>query len=310
MLKRYQIAGERICECADENSPILIYINPDDNEKRILIDSYKLDEHTLLSSLDPDESARLEFEPSHTALVLKRPQNYSGHDQLLFKSSTMGMFSFTDKLIIVLSDDIFLFEGRVFNKVLSLPDVLLKLIYRAIYHFLEHLKVINMISDSLEQKINQSMENRYLINLFSLEKSLVFYLNAINSNSVLIEKLKLNAAKIGFTQDQIELLDDILIENHQCFKQAEIYSNILASLMDARASIVSNNLNIMMKNLNAIVIAVAVPSFFAGMGGMSEFSMMSHSENWTIAYPLFLLAMVAMGMGTFFLVRYLEKFWK
>jgi magnesium transporter len=112
------------------------------------------------------------------------------------------------------------------------------------------------------------MKNKYLINLFTLEKSLVYYLNAINSNGFVIGRLKQNAQRIGFSTDSIELLDDIIIENNQCYKQAEIYSNILAGLMDARVSIVSNNLNILMKTLNIITIAIMVPTFV-----VSAFSM-------------------------------------
>jgi magnesium transporter len=310
MLKAYRIENERIVEAPDQTAPILIYVNPDETERRFLVDSLKIDEHTLQSSLDPDEMARLEFEPSHVALVLKRPQSYSAKDQLQFKASTMGLFYFADRLVIVLSDDIYLFEGRVFQKVLSLADVLLKLIFRAIVHFLEHLKVINMISDSLEQKVQKEMDNKNLLNLFSLEKSLVYYLSAINTNGVLVERLKVSAAKVGFSPEQLELLDDIIIENIQCYKQAEIYSNILASMMNARASIVSNNLNIMMKNLNSLVIAVAVPSLLAGIGGMSEFSMMTGAKNWPLTYFLFFVCIIGLGVGTFFSVRYLEKYWR
>jgi magnesium transporter len=125
-----------------------------------------------------------------------------------------------------------------------------------------------MISDELEKKINAAMENSYLINLFTLEKSLVYYLNSINSNGVLIEKLKNNSAKVGFVGEEVEFLDDMLIENNQCYRQAEIYSNILASLMDARASIVGNNLNVLMKTLNIITIGIMVPTFV-----VSAFSM-------------------------------------
>jgi magnesium transporter len=139
---------------------------------------------------------------------------------------------------------------------------------RSVLHFLEHLKVINSISEELEQKINTSMENRFLISLFALEKSLVYYLNAINTNGVLLEKLRNNAIKIGFNQDDLEYLDDLIVENSQCYRQAEIYSNILASLMDARVSIVSNNLNVLMKRLNIITIGIMVPTFV-----VSAFSM-------------------------------------
>jgi magnesium transporter len=120
----------------------------------------------------------------------------------------------------------------------------------------------------------------------------------------------MNAAKVGFAPENVEFVDDLIVENNQCYRQAEILSGILSSLMDARASIVSNNLNVMMKNLNSIVIAVAVPSFFAGVGGMSEFSMMTRPDNWYITYPLFVLAMVGLGVGTFFVTRWLERHWK
>jgi magnesium transporter len=125
-----------------------------------------------------------------------------------------------------------------------------------------------MISDELEQKINSAMENSYLIYLFNLEKSLIYYLNAINANGVLIEKMKLYAQKIGLNKDEVEYLDDMQIDNTQCYRTAEILSNILAGMSDARASIVSNNLNILMKTLNIITIAIMVPTFV-----VSAFSM-------------------------------------
>src|SRR5213075_1588253 len=101
-----------------------------------------------------------------------------------------------------------------------------------------------------------------------LEKSMVYYLNAIGTNGFALEKLKNQEGKLGLAQDEVEMLDDIVIENNQCYKQAEIYSKILASLMDARVSIVSNNLNILMKNLNFITIGIMVPTFV-----VSAFSM-------------------------------------
>ena len=271
MLKRYSIIENKIVETASEQSPIYVFISPDEKEKRFLVDEFKLDEHTLNSASDPVELSRLEFEPSHTAIIYKRPQNYSGAQQFFFKVASTGLFLFNDKLIIVIDEDLPLFEGKQLSKVTSLQQLTLKLIYRSIFHFLEHLKIINVISDELEKKINAAMENSYLINLFSLEKSLVYYLNSISSNGVLFVKLKNSTAKIGFTTEETEFLDDMLIENSQCLRQADIYSNILASLMDARASIVGNNLNVLMKTLNIITIGIMVPTFV-----VSAFSMNVH----------------------------------
>lgn len=269
MLRRYCIDCAKISETADEKAPILLYTNPDEAEKRLLVETYQIDEHTLASALDPDEQARLESEPGHIAFIYKRPKNYSGDDQLLFKASTMGVFFFGELVILVAAEETSLFEGKQLAKVGSVRELVIRLIYRAIYHFMEHLRIINQIADDVEQKINKAMENRYLINLFALQKSLVYYQNAVNSNGALIEKIRHNAPKFGFTHEEMELLDDIVIENSQCYRQAEVYSNILASLMDARASIVSNNLNVLMKTLNIITISIMVPTLVVSIFSMN-----------------------------------------
>jgi magnesium transporter len=269
MQRRYDIANNKIVETSFEKAPVFLYVNPTEEERRYLVNTLQIDEHTLNSSLDPDEQSRLECEPGHIAFIFKRPKNYSGEDQLLFKASTMGVFFFADKLILVLAEDTNLFEGKQFSKVTSLREVMLKLIYRSIFHFMEHLRVINTIADDVEMKINRAMENKYLINLFALQKSLVYYQNAVNSNGVLIEKIRHNAARFGFTVEEQELLEDIVIENTQCYRQAEVYSNILASLMDARASIVSNNLNVLMKTLNIITISIMVPTLVVSIFSMN-----------------------------------------
>ena len=270
MVKRYQLVDNKISEAEEgQQGQIIVYINPDEAEKKHLLEDYKLDEHTLNSTLDPDEISRLEFEPDHVAMIFKRPKNYSSKDHFLFKVASMGVFLFKDRLIVLLTDDIQLFTGKLFTRVTSLLDVALRLIGRTMYHFMEHLKVINMITDSLEQKINTAMENKYLLNLFTLEKSLVYYLAAINSNSMLIEKIKNSAAKLAMTPENMELLDDVTIESKQCARQADIYSSILASLMDARASIVSNNINVLMKTLNIITIGIMMPTLVVSIFSMN-----------------------------------------
>ena len=301
MQRRFLIQGNKIVETAEEKAPILLFLNPDEAEKRFLVDTYQIDEHTLQSALDPDEQARLECEPNHIAFVYKRPKNYSGADQLLFKSSTMGVFYFGETLILVTAEDINLFEGKQLAKVSSLRQLMIRLIYRAIFHFMEHLRIINQIADDVEQKINRAMENKYLINLFSLEKSLVYYQNAVNSNGALIEKMRHIAPKFGFTEEELELLDDVLIENNQCYRQAEVYSNILASLMDARASIVGNNLNVLMKTLNIITISIMVPTLVVSIFSMNvvlPFGLKELPDFWKI-----------MGLAAVSMVGFLT-FWK
>lgn len=305
MVRKYELAGGKIVESQNESSPIRVYVNPVEAEKRYLIDELKLDEHTLNSSLDPDELSRLEFEPEHVALIYKRPKNYAACDNFLFRVSSLGLFLFKDKLVILLAEDIPLFEGKPFVRSHSLPKAMLSLLYRSVFHFVEHLKVINMLSDSLEQKINASMENKYLLNLFVLEKSLVYYLNAINSNTMVIEKIRNNAARIGIDADTQEFLDDLIIENNQCYKQAEIYSNILSSLMDARAGIVGNNLNVLMKTLNIITITIMMPTLVVSIFSMNVSLPLVHDHPFSFWLVLGLAALSGIG----FLVFWKRRKW-
>lgn len=271
MLRKLYISGGRLVEINGENIQplIFVYIEPTETEKKELVEQYKIDDHTLTSALDPDELSRLEFEPDHVALIYKRPKHYSSEDNFLFKVASTGVFMFSDKLIIVMNEDAPLFEGKSFLKIQTTQDIILRMIFRSVAHFLEHLRGMSMLSASIEHLINTAMENRYLLNLFTLEKSLVYYINAINSNAVLIERMRHNAAKLDFTTENLEFLDDLAIENNQCREQAQTYSHVLAGLMDARASIVSNNLNIRIKALTILTIAIMLPTLVVSIFSMN-----------------------------------------
>jgi magnesium transporter len=295
MLRTLKITDSKLVECDGYDAAVFVYISPDENERKYLIEQLKIDEHTLSSSLDPDEPSRLEFEPEHVAMILKRPKHYAPQDEFTFKVLSAGVFLFIDRLVIVISENAPLFEGKIFNKATSLLDVLLKLIYRAISHFVEHLRAINQISGELEQQINISMGNKYLLNLFTLEKSLVYYLNAVHSNAALINRLKSSTPKIPFTQENLEFLDDISIENDQCLNQINIFSQVLASLMDARASIISNNLNIRIKALTILTIVIMLPTLVVSIFSMNVTIPLRHdspSSFWFISFMAFMPAVI------------------
>ncbi len=269
MLKRFKINDGKLVENDTQDSPVLLYTNPDETEKRYLIDALQIDEHTLNSALDPDELGRVEFETNHAAVIIKRPKRYSSEDNFLLKISSVGLFLFNDKIVIVLSEDAMLFDGKHFQRLRSVQDVLLKVIQKCIVHFEQHLHVIQQISDELEREINKAMANKDLLHMFNLEKSLVYYLKAIGSNGKAIEKLKLNSAKINFTVEENEFLEDVLIENSQCYDEANTYSQVLSSMMDAWVSIVSNNLNILIKNLTIVMICIMLPTLVIGIFSMN-----------------------------------------
>ncbi len=274
MHKMYVVEQGVLKEKKDPPASVYVYVSPEEKERRALIDDMLIDEHTLQSALDPDELSRLEFEPEHVAMIFKRPCNQTlteGADaHLEFKVASVGVFLFNDKLLAIQSEDMPIYPGvKPVNRELSLREVLLRMLFRTITHFLEHLRAINMMVDAIEREINRSFENRHLISLFALEKSLVYYLNAINSNEALLMKMRNYSSKIGFTAEELEVLDDIIIENSQCARQAQIYTNILAGMMDARVSIVSNNLNVLMKTLTMITICLQVPTMVVSIFSMN-----------------------------------------
>ncbi|MDP2653041.1 MAG: magnesium transporter CorA family protein [Candidatus Omnitrophota bacterium] len=269
MLKRYHIIDGKLVENGADNCQVSVYITPDDAERAFLINQMQIDEHTLNSSLDPDELSRLEFEANHIALIIKRPKRYSSADNFLLKISSVGVFLFADKMVIVMPEEAVIFDGRPFQRLRSLQDVLLKVVFRCIQHFEDHLKVIQKISDELESEINKALTNKDLVYMFNLEKSLVYYLKAINSNSRVIEKLKANAAKIGFTTEESEFIEDVIIENGQCYEAANTYSQVLSNMMDAWVSVVSNNLNIRIKMLTILSFCVMVPTLIVSIFSMN-----------------------------------------
>ena len=202
----YALQGGRLVPSEPEEAQIIAYASPTMDEEAELQEQYNIDYHTLQSSLDPDELSRLEIEPDHAAIIFKRPKSFCADDNFLMKLTSTGVFVYDSYLVIVMADDSPIFEGRVPFPVESIHDVILRLLYQATMHFEGHLKAINMLSDSLERRINTSLENKYLLNMFALEKSLVFIVNSITSNGALLERMRTLSEKLGFDSRQMAIL--------------------------------------------------------------------------------------------------------
>ncbi|MCX7641287.1 MAG: magnesium transporter CorA family protein [Elusimicrobiales bacterium] len=306
MIKYYKIEQNQIIETKDK-AKIIVLINPTQEEKDYITQTFNIDQHNINSSLDPEEPARLEFEQDKIELIFKRPKNYSSKDHYLFKVSSIGLFLLKNILIIVLNEDINIFSGKYFKHVIGIREIFLKIIYNSIYHFIEHLKVINMIADEIETKIAKSMDNKYLIHMFTLEKSLVYYTSAITSNGYALEKLRIISQRMNFSERSIEYLEDIFIENSQAKNQADIYLQVFSSLMDARASIINNNMNIWLKSLTIITIAIAVPNYFASIGGMSELTAFLGVESVRVAFGIFFVFSLICALLIFWIFKKLEE---
>ena len=265
----YRIESGGLVPCEPNAAQVITYTSPTINDEAELQEHYKIDYHTLQSSLDPDELSRLEIEPDHAAIIFKRPKSFCAGDNFLMKLTSTGVFVYEDYLVIVMADDSPIFEGRVPFPVKSIHDVILRLLYQATMHFEGHLKAINMLADSLERRINTSLENKYLLNMFALEKSLVYILNSITSNGALLERMKSLSEKLGFNSDQTGIIEDLIIENQQCYRRAEIHTQVLGNLMGTRASIVGHNLNHLIKNFTIWTVAIMLATLVIGLFSMN-----------------------------------------
>ncbi len=291
--------------CAFEgDGTVQVFITPTSEEKSLLTDAFGIDIHNLDSALDNDEVSRIENDEGALAIFFKRPKNYISSDRLLFQVVNMGLFIFPDKLIAILPDDAPLLEEKYNNRIKDLTDALLRILGSITNHFLSHLKIINMLSDSLENKLTTTLDNHYLLNLFTLEKSLVFFLNGISGNGLVLKRLSNISSRLSFHEDQSDLLEDIIIENQQSLKQAEISSDIHTSMMDARGSIISNNQNQLIKKLTVINVVFMPLNLIAAIGGMSEYTNFTAQIPWPISYSFFGLGLVFLGFMTYNILKF------
>jgi magnesium transporter len=169
---------------------------------------------------------------------MKRPREIQLENMMAFRVSSLGAFLFKDRIIVVQPEASSLFEhGKTPLRGNTIPGVLLRLLYHATQHFLQHLRLIRNISDEIEKKIEYAVTNKSMVNVFSFQKSLTYYEYATRANLLLIGKLKDDFRRIGFQEEELDFLEDIAIENKQCDNLARIYSEILTGMSEARRTI-------------------------------------------------------------------------
>ena len=310
MLHQYNITNGSLEEISSKACRIWVYVSPGNDEIEYIAKEYNIDRHTVESALDPDEISRIEFEDDNIFIIWKRPKNYISTDNFLFGVSSIGLFHLKDRLIVVIPEDVPLFDQKQNTNFASLMDLIIKFLNNSIRHYLDHIKVMKIISREIQVKLNTSMENEYLIQMFNLSESLIYYINAISSNLNVLIKLrnyfeKHSGEQYPGNEERFEQMEDTVIENSQCLKQAEIYSSILSGLMDARGNIINNNMNVLIKNLTLINIIFLPLNLLASIGGMSEYSMMTDGVDWRISYGVFLGSMCVLGWVT---LKFLNRF--
>ncbi len=304
MLSRYRMEPQGLVPFEDDLASVWIFVKPDRSEQQYLTDTLKIDKSDIESALDPDEVPRLSIETSYTTLIWNHPRCVSANEQSMFQVSTSAFFLSNERLVIIFPEEYNLSDSRFIQKTKVLLDLILNYLHATIKHYIGHLKVIRMIATGLEDKISKSMENRHLLQMFTLSEDLVYYLNAIESNATVLTKLYSFCERNDAFRNRMPLVEDLITENQQSARQAEIYSQVMSGLMDARGTLVNNNMSLLMKNLTLINVIFLPLNLIASILGMSEFSMMTRKLPWYISYPIFILAMIAVGWIT---IRIISK---
>lgn len=223
--------------------------------------------------LDLDERSRTERENGELLIILRIPHFQGETSDIPYITIPLGIIVTEQYLVTVCkyNNDILqdFVNGKVKGLITSkrLRFVLMLFLYTA-GKFLAYLRQINKVVDSLEDQLQESTRNSEVLELLKYQKSLTYFTTALKSNELMMERLQRSQLFKTFPEDE-DLLDDVLTENQQAIEMTNISSNILSSMMDAFASIISNNLNSVMKLLASITIVLSVPTMIASFYGMN-----------------------------------------
>ena len=258
---------------AFEDGAWINLINPTPQEISEVAAQFEIETNHILSALDEEERARIEVDDNCTVIIVDVP----------IKEAEGGMGDYvTIPMTIILGDkfmittclkNIKLLEDFSSGKVKSFftykkTRFILQILYKNASYYLQYLRQIDRLSHKNEQELHKSMRNKELIELLDLEKSLVYFTTSLRANEIVLEKMMRMETIKQYPEDQ-DLLEDVIIENKQAIEMANIYSNILSGTMDAFASVISNNLNIVMKTLTSITIVLSIPTMIASFFGMN-----------------------------------------
>ena len=255
--------------------------NPSSNEINKLNVDYGLPTDLINDILDQDERPRIEFDDDWTLIILRIPVEVKNNG-VPFHTIPLGIFiagNFT--LTLCLQDNKVLPIGQPspfrdqYKEITDSINFILRLFLRSGNLYLHYLKQINQMTSLIEQDLEKSIKNKELNKLLKMEKCLVYFITSIKANEIVLAKLR-NSKKI-MSEINEDLLEDAFIENKQALEMAQIYSDIQSGMMDAFASVISNNLNVVMKQLTLISIILMIPTLIASIFGMNVPNFMENS---------------------------------
>ena len=258
--------------------------------------------------LDLDERPRVEREDGETMILLRVPFYQGPNTDVPFTTIPMGIVMDGQWIMTVCRHDNDLLRELAAGKLRGLSTAkrnrfILQVLLAAASKYLLYLREINRTVDILEDKLQMSMQNRELLGLLKYQKSLVYFTTALKANELMMERLHRSGFFRTYPDDE-DLLEDVLTENQQAIEMTNIASNILSSMMDAFASIISNNVNAVMKFLAAATIVVALPTLIASLFGMNV--ALPFQDN---PYAFVFVLVVAVGVSAIVTRLFVKRGW-
>ncbi len=248
-------------------------VNPNEEEIDKVGALLNVEVDFLKAALDEEERARIESDNGQTLIIVDIPVVEGEGKNNVYTTIPLGIIILKHAIITVCLKEDTLLSDFIKNGVKAFltqykTRFVLQILFKNATRYLQYLKHIDKRSSRIEQDLHISMKNKELIQMLKLEKSLVYFSTALKSNEVVLEKLT-KYEHIKFYPEDTELLEDVIIENKQAIEMATIYSNTLNGTMDAFASVISNNLNIVMKFLTSVTIVMAIPTMVSSFFGMN-----------------------------------------
>lgn len=274
MVNFYKTVNGRIQEI--EEYEVGCWVNciaPDDEEVQYLLNFFDIPPELLRSALDEEESSHIDNEDGTTLIIIDIPVVEKVSKNITYSTMPIGIMITENNVITVslrenpiLSE---MSEGVVRNVMTSYKThFVLHIMLRMATKYLQYLKQIDKISNRIERELRKSAKNKELNQLLDIEKSLVYFSSSLKSNEITLEKI-MRGRYIKLYEEDQDLLEDVLIEIKQAVDMAAIYLNILNGTLDVFASIISNNLNVVMKILASLTLIVSVPTVISGLYGMN-----------------------------------------
>lgn len=275
------VNNEIVCTNTFEEGAWVNLVNPTEEEINKVSDTLNVEMDFLRAALDEEERARIESDSGQTLIIVDIPIVEKEGKMNVYTTIPLAIILIKHVIITVCLKEDTLLSDFINNKVKSFltqfkTRFVLQILYKNATRYLQYLKHIDKTSSRIEQEVYKSMKNKEVIQMLKLEKSLVYFSTALKSNEVVLEKLMKYEHIKNYPEDT-ELLEDVIIENKQAIEMANIYSSILSGTMDAFTSVISNNLNIVMKFLTSVTIVMAIPTMISSFFGMNvDIPMTSH----------------------------------